>query len=371
MSTVTGPAPPTTDGSEPDRLTLGAVRARIDPGRYERSTARALGGWVRDLTLYLSFIVGAIAAPHPLLQVGFGVLAGAAVAFAFVWAHDAAHGALFRSERVSEVLGTIAMLPSLNMYRLWIFGHNKVHHGFTSLSSIDWIWRPLTPEQFAAASRWSRAVYRAERHPVTCGLHYLLRVWWPGMVRFRPDPRARRITGVRASKLGTAAFALGLGTVAWWFGGAVGAISAVVVPFAVFTWFIALFVFLHHTHPDVPFYAERKEWSAVDGQLRCSTTIRSSRVWESLTHSILVHTPHHVDTRIPYYHLNGASADLQAAFGDEITTYRFRWTTIAGIFRACQLYDFDTHTWSRCADAVDGARTEPGISTAPEVESGR
>jgi omega-6 fatty acid desaturase (delta-12 desaturase) len=129
------------------------------------------------------------------------VIAGCAVALLFVWGHDAAHGALFASGCWSEVLGTIAMLPSLNMYRLWPYGHNKVHHGFTSFSPIDWIWRPLTPDEYRARSRAWRFVYRLERHPATCGLQYLRRVWWPGMVRFRPDPKLRRTRGFRASKL--------------------------------------------------------------------------------------------------------------------------------------------------------------------------
>ena len=161
----------------------------------------------------------AIAVSNPLLTLLFGLAAGTAAAFLFVWGHDAAHGALFASERVSELLGTIAMLPSLNMYRLWMFGHNKVHHGFTSLSTIDWIWRPLTIDEYRSRSAWGRFVYRLERHPVTCGLHYLLRVWWPGMVRFRPDPRQSRIRGVRTSKAISAVYALVLGALAWWLGG--------------------------------------------------------------------------------------------------------------------------------------------------------
>ncbi|MDZ7679765.1 MAG: fatty acid desaturase [Acidimicrobiales bacterium] len=330
----------------PRRLTLGQVRAAFSPRCYERSTARALLTLAFDLALYTALIAAAIVVANPVLTIGFGVLAGFAVAFAFVWGHDAAHGALFDSDRVSEVLGTIAMLPSLNMYRLWVFGHNKVHHGFTSLSTIDWIWRPWTIDEYRAASRWSRLVYRLERHPVTCALHYLLRVWWQGMVRFRPDPRARRTRGVGATKVITLAYALGLGTVAWLLGGPVAAVAAVVVPFVVFTWFIAFFVYLHHTHPDVAFYDERREWSALDGQLRSSITIRCNPVWEHLTHHILVHTPHHVDTRIPFYRLAGASADLAAVHGDEITTYRFRWRTVRHIFRTCKLYDFTTHRWS-------------------------
>lgn len=278
---MTAPAaPPAPSSATRPRLTLGKVRAAFSPECYRRSTARALAALAFDLALFVAAVCGAIAAPHPVLTLACGMLAGTAAAFLFVWGHDAAHGALFSSERVAEVLGTVAMLPSLNMYRLWLFGHNKVHHGFTSLSSIDWIWRPLTVEEYRARSRWGRLVYRLERHPVTCALHYLLRVWWPGMVRFRPDPRASRVRGVRTSKAISAAYALGLGALAWWLGGPLAAFAVVVVPFLVFTWFIAFFVYLHHTHPDVPFYDERREWSALDGQLRCSITIRCSWPWE-------------------------------------------------------------------------------------------
>jgi acyl-lipid omega-6 desaturase (Delta-12 desaturase) len=335
------PHPPRRD----ERLTLGKVRKAFSPERYRRSTPRALVALAFDLVLYVALVAAAIGVSNPLLTLGFGVLAGFAVAFLFVWAHDAAHGALFESDRVSEVLGTVAMLPSLNMYRLWVFGHNKVHHGFTSLSIIDWIWRPWTAEDYQQASRWSRFVYRLERRPATCLLHYLLRVWWPGMVRFQPDPRARQVKGVALTKLGTLAYAVGLGALAGVLGGPLAALAVVVVPFVVFTWFIAFFVYLHHTHPDVAFYDDRREWSALEGQLRSSITIRSNPVWEQLTHHILVHTPHHVDTRIPFYHLAGASADLAEPYGDQITTYRFRWRTVGHIFRTCKLYDFDEHRW--------------------------
>jgi acyl-lipid omega-6 desaturase (Delta-12 desaturase) len=333
------------------RLTLGQVRTAFSPVCYQRSTARALLALALDMALYVAAVWAAIAVSNPLLTLVFGVAAGTAVAFLFVWGHDAAHGALFDSDRLSEVLGTMAMLPSLNMYRLWVFGHNKVHHGFTSLSIIDWIWRPLTIDEYRALPARGRLVYRLERHPATCALHYLLRVWWPGMVRFRPDPRGRQVTGVTASKAVSALYAVVLGSLAWWLGGPLAAFAVVVVPFAVFTWYIAFFIYLHHTHPDVAFYDDRKEWSALDGQLRSSITIRSSRVWEALTHSILVHTPHHVDTRIPFYRLRQASEDLAGPYRHEITTYRFRWATVRRIFSTCQLYDFGEHRWHRFADA--------------------
>ncbi|MHB1579262.1 MAG: fatty acid desaturase family protein [Acidithiobacillus ferrooxidans] len=116
---------------------LQTIRDVIRPERYQRSTGIALAWYMFDAIFYLSAITGALLAGPWWLKLLFGLLAGSAVASMFVWAYDAAHGALFQSKRTAEILGTIFMLPSLNMYRLWAFGHNRVHHGFTSLSTID------------------------------------------------------------------------------------------------------------------------------------------------------------------------------------------------------------------------------------------
>jgi omega-6 fatty acid desaturase (delta-12 desaturase) len=268
------------------------------------------------------------------------------VAFLFVWGHDAAHGALFRGKWTAEILGTVAMLPSLNMYRLWCHGHNRVHHGFTSYTPVDWVWRPLTPAAYHALSWPRRLVYRIERTPYGCALHYLLRVWWPGMVMFRPQEHSRERLGFTVHKLITLAFVLVLSGAAWhWGGGALGVVTGVVVPFLVFNYFIALFVFLHHTHPDVPFFDHRPEWSNTIGQVYCSIVVRCSRVSELLVHNIMIHIPHHVEPRIPFYRLKRAYADLRREYGPYLHEYRFRWSTVWVIFRQCQLYDFDTKTW--------------------------
>ena len=332
-------------------LTLGDVRRSFSPACYQRSRLQALGWLLAGAVLYGAALAAVFVADAPGLKAIAGSVAGLAVAFLFIWAHDAAHGALFGSTRWSEVLGTAAMLPSLQVYRLWVFGHNRVHHGFTSLSSIDWIWRPLTPAEYAGRSRWRRAVYRVERHPAGCGLHYLLRVWWYGMVRFRPDRPARHQRSYRWSKLGTLAFATVLSVVAYRFaGGWVGIVTALVLPFLVFNHVIAFVIYLHHTHPQVPFFLDRTAWSPTIGQLACSTVIRSNRVVETLTLNILIHAPHHVDTRIPFYRLKQAYDDLGGPYGAQVFEYRLRWATVRRIFRHCQLYDFESMTWYRFRD---------------------
>ncbi|MCC5868157.1 MAG: fatty acid desaturase [Gammaproteobacteria bacterium] len=337
--------------AEVQKTSLKRVREYIRPERYQRSTGKALSWLALDLGAYIAFMAGIFLVEAWWLKLLLGIGAGCTVAMLFVWAHDAAHGALFKNRRTSEVLGTIAMLPSLNMYRLWSHGHNRVHHGFTSFSPMDWIWRPWTPAEYEASSPGQRLLYRLERTPYFCALHYLVRVWWDGMIRFRPEQPGEAATRMRNSKLITLAFAVLMGTAAWVFaGGVVGVIAALVVPFLVFNYFIALFVYLHHTHPDIPFFSQRDEWSQSLGQIYCSTVIRCSRLSEALTHNILIHVPHHVSPVIPFYHIKGAYEDLRRGYAQYIHEYRFSWRTVFGIFRRCKLYDFEQHRWYTFAE---------------------
>lgn len=335
---------------------FATVRARLAPERYERSVRRAMLWWLIDLAIYAAIIGAIYRAQSPILKLGLGALAGLAVSMMFVWAHDAAHGSLFRNTKVADGLGLLLMLPSLNVYRLWQLGHNRIHHGFTSLVPLDWIWRPLSPAEYLRRPRWRRVLYRVERSLPGCGVHYLVQVWWRAMIRFRPDQGSRG-AGYLRGKLVTLAFVAVASASAYRFaGGAVGVLGAVLIPFLVFTWVIALVVYLHHTHPDIPFFSSRAEWTRTIAQLHCSTVIRTTRVTTALTHNILVHVPHHVDARIPFYNLRAAYEDLRPAFGELIHEYPFRWRTVRGIFRDCKLYDFANHNWHTFADAADLAR---------------
>ena len=334
------------------QVKLGTVRAAFSPIVHQRSARLAYGWLAFDTVLYFAFISGALIVHLLAIRLVFGVLAGVMTASLFVWAHDAAHGALFDLTRKAEVLGTLAMLPSMQMYGLWSYGHNRVHHGFTSLSPVDWIWRPWTPGEYSTASRPARLVYRIERSLPGCGLHYFLRVWWAGMVRFHGDKNLRDRYHFGISKLITTVFAIGGGTLAWIVGrGWTATVAAILVPWVVFNYAIALIIYLHHTHPRRPFFNDRQRWNATVAQVACSTVVRGGPIYEALTHNISVHTPHHIDTRIPFYRLKEAYADLKAAgFGVDIVEYRLRWSSVHEIFKTCKLLDFDTQTWYRFSD---------------------
>ncbi len=328
------------------RIKLTEVRKVISKACYQRSLWKAIFCYSVDLLIFTAGMVLIFSSQHLIVKLLGGMFAGVGTAILFVWAHDAAHGTLFKSHKVAEILGTIVMLPSLNIYRLWSYGHNKVHHGFTSFSPIDWIWRPFTPEEYQALNKFQRILYRIERSWFGCAFHYLRRVWWNEMLRFNPGKDKQQKRYYRNGKLYVAIYALLMCVISYRFGGGfIGVICALIVPFIIFNYFIALIVYLHHTHPDIPFFDVKKDWSHSIGILYCSTVIHCSRFSKTLLHNIMIHIPHHLDIRIPFYNLPRAYQELKKEYGKYFHEYRFSWKKVGNIFKQCKLYNFDSKCW--------------------------
>lgn len=324
-------------------LKLSTVRSKIKQDRYTRNFATTFAWLIFDLCVYFSGLAIIFSTNNLLLQLLGGLLSGWATSVLFVWGHDAAHGSLFQNKLVAEIFGTIAMLPSFNMYRLWCYGHNRVHHGFTSMTEVDWIWKPLSPEQYKALSSWQKFVYRMERSMPACALHYFLRVWWQKMIRFKLPEFNLQFFLIKLTTLIIAVTSLYF---AFHFSGSIfAAFCAVVLPFIVFNYVIAFFVYLHHTHPNIPYFKTRDEWSFAVGGIRCSTVIRMSKLSEILTHYIMIHVPHHVDFRVPFYNLKSAYSDLKQEYSEHITEYKFSWNKVWNIFKQCKVFDYENQKW--------------------------
>ena len=327
---------------------LSEFRQKIDPKAYQRSLSIVLFWCFLDITLYILFLSGVFAAHHGILKFIFGLLAGISASAMFVLAHDAAHGSLFKNKWVAEIMGTLYMLPALNSYRLWCFGHNRIHHGFTSYTPIDWIWRPLTKDEYEQLTTVKKWIYRSERSLWGSGLHYILKIWWEKMVLFMPDDlSASKKRAIILGKGIVALFALVLGTAAYINNGFWGIFCALILPFVVFNYVISLVIYIHHTHPDIPFFDERKEWSHTVGAIFCTSVVYTHWFIDNfLIHHILIHTPHHVDIRIPFYRLKTAYNSVKPYYADYIHEYRLNWSGLYQIFKSCKLYDYKKHIWS-------------------------
>ncbi len=133
---------------------------------YERSTARGLFLFGRDVVIFGLAVWGLLSTNNPLLLVPLWLLAGISVAGLFVIGHDAAHDALFDSKRLNGVVARLSMLPSLHAVEVWVFGHNRVHHGHTLKQGLDFVWHPLTVEQYEELGPPRQAAPQARVGPV-------------------------------------------------------------------------------------------------------------------------------------------------------------------------------------------------------------
>lgn len=337
----------------------------IPPSCYQRSTWRGLGLLARDTAVLIAASWGLASTDNPLLLVPLWILAGLAVSGLFVMGHDAAHQALFDRPRWNAIAGRLAMLPSLHATELWVFGHNRVHHGHTLRQGMDFVWHPTTPTEFASMSRFERLRHRVEWGPFGAGAYYLREVWWNKMVRFPLPQRWRRV--MRRDQLIVAAYLAVMlaGAVAlsgwaglWLF------TKVVIIPFLLFCQVIGWVVHVHHIAPDIRWWP-RREWNRFRGQVEGTTVLWGPPGWDLFFHWIMVHLPHHVDMAIPCYHLPEAARAIAAEFPDDVVQRPISIRDYLHNVRACKLHDFETGIWYR----YDEEPPVPAVDlTGPDAE---
>jgi omega-6 fatty acid desaturase (delta-12 desaturase) len=118
-----------------------------------------------------------------------------------------------------------------------------------------------------------------------------------------------------------------------------------VLPFVGWNYLAGLLTFVQHAHPSSIWFANREEWSFYGSQLLSTTHIILPWHGNLLFHNIMEHTAHHIDPRIPLYRLPRAQADLEAAYGDNITSERLTLAALRRTLRLCRLYDYEKHCW--------------------------
>jgi omega-6 fatty acid desaturase (delta-12 desaturase) len=118
------------------------------------------------------------------------------------------------------------------------------------------------------------------------------------------------------------------------------------LPFLAFSWLMGFATFQHHTHPRVIWYANEQDWSFFRSQVEGTVHVVFPRWIELLLHNIMEHTAHHIDTRVPLYHLSNAQQAVEEAFGTErVIAETFSFAGMSRVFRDCQLYDYENHRW--------------------------
>jgi acyl-lipid omega-6 desaturase (Delta-12 desaturase) len=327
------------------------IRAWLAP-LCRRSTPLALALLALDVALWAATLAAVVWFEAWWMKLVAGLALGVVIARLFIIGHDACHQSYTDHRRLNRWLGRLAFLPSLTPYSLWEVGHNVVHHGFTNLKGRDFVWQPLTPAEYAALSparRWLERVYRSGWAP---GLYYLVEIWWLRMF----FPSRRQLPAQRGIFLADSTLAAAAGVA--WVGGLVLAAQATgqsawalvgwgfVLPFAVWNALIGFVVYVHHTHVEVDWHADKAAWAASDPFISTTVHLRFPLGLGGLLHHIMEHTAHHLDMGIPLYRLRRAQALLERALPGRIVVQRFSWRWYAQTARRCKLYDLAGRCWT-------------------------
>jgi acyl-lipid omega-6 desaturase (Delta-12 desaturase) len=329
------------------------VKPMLEPYR-RRSTPAGLLLVGIDILACIALFWGLLVWHSVWLRSLLACLEGVVITRLFILGHDACHGSLFPSALLNAVLGRIAFLPSLHPYSLWEKGHNNVHHAFTNLKGIDFIWIPLSVSEYVALSPFARARQRFYRTLPGMGVYYFVEVWiryltFHGIYELRKRAKVYfwdcALVSVFAITVLAGLSHAGYSAVGSWKGALIAVFWCLVAPMLVWNQLMGFIVFNHHNHPGVLFFNKRAEWSFYNGQVKGSTHVVFPWPMNRLLHGIMEHTAHHLDVKVPCYHLKGAQAELERRLRDELILERWTLSGFLYTVRCCKLYDYDKHIW--------------------------
>ena len=328
------------------------IRSWLTP-LAQRSTWRAFALITLDYILFFGLMAAVVLVDAVWLKLLAALAAGFVIGRLFIIGHDGCHQSLTENRRLNKWLGRMAFLPSLTAYSLWDMGHNVVHHGFTNLKGVDFVWAPMTQDEYRAMSPMRRVAERIYRSGWGPGLYYAVEIWWAKMMF-----PSKKIMGNTYRPVFTRDCLLVSGFALVWIAALVGAAFAsgqsawllvllgFVVPMVFWFNMMGFVIYGHHTHVKVQWHNEKVAWQRA--QPFVSTTVHLTFPFRigALMHHIMEHTAHHVDMSIPLYKLKETQKVLEQMLPGRIIIQRFSWKWYFDTARACKLYDFTRQCWT-------------------------
>jgi acyl-lipid omega-6 desaturase (Delta-12 desaturase) len=318
----------------------------------ERTTVRALLLLILDYALLGGALTATVLLSAWWAKLLMGMVAGFITGRLFIIGHDGCHQSLTPHRGLNRWLGRIAFLPSLTPFSLWDIGHNVVHHGFTNLKGLDFVWAPLTATEYAALSprrQWLERLYRSGVGP---GFYYLIEIWWNRMY----FPNATHMSTRRAIFWKDGLLVSGYALL--WAGGLIAAAIATgqsvalillmgfAVPFFFWCSMIGFVVYVHHTHAKIAWYDDKATWTKAHPFVTTTVHLTFRYHIGTLLHHIMEHTAHHLDMTVPLYKLKNAQTLLETMLPGRIVVQPFSWRWYFQTARACKLYDFKQRCWT-------------------------
>ncbi|WP_010585544.1 fatty acid desaturase [Schlesneria paludicola] len=354
-----------------------AILHTLPDDRRQRSTMVGVVLFTVCLCAWMICVLTVALAPI-WLSVFASIVSGFAISTLFIVGHDACHGSLVPSRRLNRIIATLAFLPALHPFSTWKRNHNGMHHVWTNLKHEDPGYAPWSFDEFRRLPLIRRLMERVYRTRTTAGLglFYFVEVWckyqiFPGRAHGPANQHEfqRDRLLVTVFLIGQCAGMYLMASVTNRPSPVLFTIFAIVAPYAVFFSLMGFVTFQHHTHPEIPWFDQREEWTYFQGQVRGTTHIQFPRFCDVILLNILEHSAHHVDPLIPLYRLPESQNALEDAYPQTVKIIAWNPLVLWKTLSCCKLYDYEQHRWLDFAGKPTTARQYiAGSSLAPSCK---
>lgn len=233
------------------------------------------------------------------------LVAGLTMVRLFIFYHDYQHEAIFRNSPFMKWVMQAYGILILNPPSIWKRSHNYHHQNNAQMVTASIGSFPvLTIAQYETATWYQKAAYRFVRSPLNMVLGYIT-IFILGMClrSFVKDPR-RHLDSLVALVV----HALLIAGV-WHWAGLTTLFFGLLFPFFIAHALGAYLFYIQHNFPNMQL-RPRTEWSYLFAAFRSSSYMEGGKLTEWFTGNIGYHHIHHLNSRIPFYRLPEAMAEV-------------------------------------------------------------
>ncbi|WP_332633638.1 fatty acid desaturase [Halalkalibacter flavus] len=220
----------------------------------------------------------------------------------FIIFHDCTHYSFFKSRRANEIVGIITGLFTFCSFEQWKRSHTTHHasNGNLEKRGVGDVWT-MTLQEYVNASSFKRFAYRTYRNPIVM---FLIGPLYIFLIDYRfntkgASQKERRHVWVTNIVLASIVFVLG-STLGW--------TNYLLVQLPIF--YIATFAgvwlfYVQHQFED-GYFELNENWNFVEAALKGSSYYKLPKVLQWFSGNIGYHHVHHLNSRVPNYHLEAA-----------------------------------------------------------------
>jgi acyl-lipid omega-6 desaturase (Delta-12 desaturase) len=245
--------------------------------------------------------------------------AGALLVRLFIFFHDCCHGSYVGSRLGLQVLGNVLGVITFTAYSDWRYSHG-IHHstsGNLDRRGVGDIWT-MTVEEYAAASKGTRILYRVFRNPffmfgIIPAFSYLIMHRFPTRHSHKSQILSVLYTDLALAGIILAA-ALTIG---------IRAYLMIQLPIMILGGAGGVWLFYIQHQFDPSYWARTEDWGSMESALQGSSWYRLPKLLQWVSGNIGFHHIHHLRPRIPNYNLERCLNDTpELQLPDSLSLWR-------------------------------------------------